>query len=126
ENTAINFDAYEDILVQTSGDNVAPPVNTFAEIDLDEELNQNIRRCKYVKPTPVQRHTIPISLSGTGFDCVCPDKIHEEAQKFAYQTDVKVVTTYGGAPINQQLFGTCCLYEVFDAWIFPLHILICF
>lgn len=64
ENTGINFDAYEDIPVETSGDNVPPPVNTFAEIDLGEALNQNIRRCKYVKPTPVQRHAIPISLSG--------------------------------------------------------------
>ena len=64
ENTGINFDAYEDIPVETSGDNVPPPVNTFAEIDLGEALNQNIRRCKYVRPTPVQRHAIPISLAG--------------------------------------------------------------
>lgn len=64
ENTGINFDAYEDIPVDTSGDNVPSPVNTFAEIDLGEALNQNIRRCKYVKPTPVQRHAIPISLGG--------------------------------------------------------------
>lgn len=64
ENTGINFDAYEDIPVETSGENVPPPVNTFAEIDLGEALNQNIRRCKYVKPTPVQRHAIPISLGG--------------------------------------------------------------
>lgn len=64
ENTGINFDAYEDIPVETSGDNVPPPVNTFAEIDLGEALNLNIRRCKYVKPTPVQRHAIPISLAG--------------------------------------------------------------
>ncbi|KAK6126828.1 hypothetical protein DH2020_039421 [Rehmannia glutinosa] len=34
ENTGINFDAYEDIPVETSGDNVPPPVNTFADIDL--------------------------------------------------------------------------------------------
>ncbi|KAH6757702.1 hypothetical protein C2S51_038693, partial [Perilla frutescens var. frutescens] len=39
-------------------------VNTFAEIDLGDALNLNIRRCKYVKPTPVQRHAIPISLAG--------------------------------------------------------------
>jgi ATP-dependent RNA helicase DDX3X len=64
ENSGINFDAYEDIPVETSGDNVPPPVNTFAEIDLGDALNQNIRRCKYVKPTPVQRHAIPISLGG--------------------------------------------------------------
>lgn len=64
ENTGINFDAYDDIPVETSGDNVPPPVNTFAEIDLGEALNQNIKRCKYVKPTPVQRYAIPISLAG--------------------------------------------------------------
>ena len=64
ENTGINFDAYEDIPVDTSGNNVPLPVNTFAEIDLGEELNLNIRRCKYVKPTPVQRHAIPIALAG--------------------------------------------------------------
>ncbi|KAI4348812.1 hypothetical protein L6164_009489 [Bauhinia variegata] len=64
ENSGINFDAYEDIPVETNGENVPPPVNTFAEIDLGEELNQNIRRCKYVKPTPVQRYAIPISIAG--------------------------------------------------------------
>ncbi|KAJ6778619.1 DEAD-BOX ATP-DEPENDENT RNA HELICASE 52B-RELATED [Salix koriyanagi] len=64
ENTGINFDAYEDISVETSGHNVPPPVNAFAEIDLGEAVNQNIRRCKYVKPTPVQRNAIPILLAG--------------------------------------------------------------
>ncbi|XP_068637703.1 DEAD-box ATP-dependent RNA helicase 37-like [Aristolochia californica] len=149
ENTGINFDAYEDIPVETSGDNVPPPVNTFAEIDLGEALNLNIRRCKYVRPTPVQRHAIPISLGGrdlmacaqtgsgkTAAFCfpiisgimkgqfaqrprgartaypfaliLSPTRelscqIHEEARKFAYQTGVKVVVAYGGAPINQQL-----------------------
>ncbi|KAG4391300.1 hypothetical protein GLYMA_05G155100v4 [Glycine max] len=150
ENTGINFDAYEDIPVETSGDNVPPPVNTFAEIDLGEALNQNIRRCKYVRPTPVQRHAIPISLAGRdlmacaqtgsgktaafcfpiisgimrgqsvqrpprGVRTVYPlalvlsptrelsMQIHEEARKFSYQTGVRVVVAYGGAPINQQL-----------------------
>lgn len=64
ESNGINFDAYEDIPVETTGENVPPPVNTFAEIDLGDALNLNIRRCKYVKPTPVQRYTIPISLAG--------------------------------------------------------------
>ncbi|KAJ6914459.1 hypothetical protein NC651_016662 [Populus alba x Populus x berolinensis] len=149
ENTGINFDAYEDIPVETSGQNVPPPVNTFAEIDLGEAVNHNIRRCKYVKPTPVQRNAIPILLDGrdlmacaqtgsgkTAAFCfpiiagimreqyvqrphggrtvyplaliLSPTRelscqIHDEAKKFAYQTGVKVVVVYGGAPINQQL-----------------------
>ncbi|XP_062013757.1 DEAD-box ATP-dependent RNA helicase 37-like [Rosa rugosa] len=149
ENSGINFDAYEDIPVETSGDNVPPPVNTFAEIDLGDALNKNIQRCKYVKPTPVQRHAIPISLGGrdlmacaqtgsgkTAAFCfpiisgimkgqppqrpprshtACPlalilsptrelsSQIHEEAKKFSYQTGVRAVVAYGGAPIHQQL-----------------------
>ncbi|KAJ0020569.1 hypothetical protein Pint_31367 [Pistacia integerrima] len=157
ENTGINFDAYEDIPVETSGDNVPPPVNTFAEVDLGEALNLNIRRCKYVKPTPVQRHTIPISLAGRdlmacaqtgsgktaafcfpiisgimkgqppqrplrGARTVYPlalilsptrelsMQIHDEAKKFSYQTGVKVVVAYGGAPINHQLVSELFLY----------------
>ncbi|KAL6639094.1 hypothetical protein ACP70R_022824 [Stipagrostis hirtigluma subsp. patula] len=149
ENTGINFDAYEDIPVETSGHDVPPPVNTFAEIDLGDAVNANIRRCKYVKPTPVQRYAIPISIAGrdlmacaqtgsgkTAAFCfpiisgilksrppqrprgsrtayplaliLSPTRelsaqIHEEAKKFAYQTGVKVVVAYGGAPITQQL-----------------------
>ncbi|KAJ4953845.1 hypothetical protein NE237_030677 [Protea cynaroides] len=60
----INFDAYEDIPVDTSGSDVPSPVKTFAEIDLVNVLNENIKRCKYVKPTPVQRHAIPIAIAG--------------------------------------------------------------
>ncbi|RWR88636.1 DEAD-box ATP-dependent RNA helicase 37-like protein isoform X1 [Cinnamomum micranthum f. kanehirae] len=60
----INFDTYEDIPVEVSGSDVPPAVNSFQEIDLGDALNQNIRRCKYVKPTPVQRYAIPISIAG--------------------------------------------------------------
>ncbi|XP_010250056.1 PREDICTED: DEAD-box ATP-dependent RNA helicase 52C-like isoform X2 [Nelumbo nucifera] len=147
----INFDAYEDIPVETSGSDVPPPVNTFAEIDLGDALSENIRRCKYVKPTPVQRHAIPIAVAGRdlmacaqtgsgktaafcfpiisgimrnwmqqpmpphGARTACPlalvlsptrelsCQIHEEAKKFSYQTGVRVVVAYGGAPVFQQL-----------------------
>lgn len=61
---AINFDAYESVPVEVSGDDVPPPVNAFAETDLDEGLKMNIERCKYVKPTPIQRHAIPIVAAG--------------------------------------------------------------
>ncbi|KAM3312777.1 hypothetical protein ACQJBY_032534 [Aegilops geniculata] len=150
QNTGINFEAYEDIPVETSGREVPPAVGTFAEIDLGAALNDNIRRCKYVRPTPVQRHAIPISLAGRdlmacaqtgsgktaafcfpiisgimrgppvqrsqrgGSRTACPlalilsptrelsMQIHEEARKFSYQTGVRVVVAYGGAPITQQ------------------------
>ncbi|XVE71436.1 hypothetical protein DITRI_Ditri10aG0149800 [Diplodiscus trichospermus] len=64
ETNETNFDAYEDIPVQASGENIPPPVETFAEINLGDGLKQNIRRCKYLKPTPIQRHAIPIAVAG--------------------------------------------------------------
>ncbi|XWS72907.1 hypothetical protein CRYUN_Cryun02cG0079700 [Craigia yunnanensis] len=64
ETNETNFDAYEDIPVQASGENIPPPVKTFKEINLGDGLKQNIRRCKYLKPTPIQRHAIPIAVAG--------------------------------------------------------------
>ncbi|WZY87639.1 DEAD-box ATP-dependent RNA helicase 11 isoform X1 [Brassica rapa] len=63
ENTSIDFDDYEDTPIETSGEDVPPPVHAFADIELGEALNLNIKRCKYVTPTPVQRHAIPILLA---------------------------------------------------------------
>uniref|UniRef100_A0A6V7QQA6 RNA helicase n=1 Tax=Ananas comosus var. bracteatus TaxID=296719 RepID=A0A6V7QQA6_ANACO len=60
----INFDAYDDIPVEASGADVPPPASSFAEIDLGEAVNRNIARCGFAKPTPVQRHAIPIALAG--------------------------------------------------------------
>jgi hypothetical protein len=64
ENTGINFDAYEDIPVETSGHDVPAHVETFEELDLGDALTSNIRRCKFTKPTPVQKYAIPIGLAG--------------------------------------------------------------
>ena len=64
ENTGINFEAYEDIPVETSGENCPPPITTFADADLGEKVMMNVVRCKYTKPTPVQKHAIPISMGG--------------------------------------------------------------
>ena len=171
-NTGINFNAYEDIPVevcaargniapfcplcepsplaaaQVSGENVPPPMDTFQDLHLGDALSINIKRCKYTRPTPVQRHAIPISLAGrdlmacaqTGSgktaafmfpiisgalrnnyvsggrsrkafpmalvlsptrELTC--QIYNEACKFAYQTGLRPVVVYGGAPVVDQL-----------------------
>ena len=48
-------------------------------------------------------------VTATAFDL----QIHDEARKFSYQTGVKVVVAYGGAPINQQVFGCSCQFFFF-------------
>ncbi|XP_069780496.1 probable ATP-dependent RNA helicase DDX4 isoform X2 [Narcine bancroftii] len=62
--TGINFDKYDEILVDVSGFNVPPAILAFDEAHLCETLNKNIQKAGYLKPTPVQKHGIPIVLSG--------------------------------------------------------------
>lgn len=148
ENTGINFDAYDDIPVDASGDNVPPAITSFEDVDLGAALMANVRRCKYTKPTPVQRYSIPIGLAsrdlmacaqtGSGktaafcFPMIAnllrdnyqpagrsrkvfpvglilsptrelSSQIYEEARKFSYQTGIRPVVVYGGAPVVNQV-----------------------
>jgi len=58
----INFDAYDKIPVQVSGNNVPPAVDSFQASELSHRITENIRLSGYSKPTPVQKHSIPIAL----------------------------------------------------------------
>ncbi|KAK9523732.1 hypothetical protein VZT92_017634 [Zoarces viviparus] len=60
----INFDKYDDILVEVSGLNAPQAVVTFDEAALCESLRKNVSKSGYVKPTPVQKHGIPIISAG--------------------------------------------------------------
>eukprot|EP00983_Pelagomonas_calceolata_P114823 1160131-Pelagomonas_calceolata.AAC.9 len=66
ENTGINFDVYDDIPVETSGRDVPKEITTFEECNppLPAALYDNIKRCGYTKPTPVQRYALPIGIAG--------------------------------------------------------------
>ncbi|XP_030602460.1 putative ATP-dependent RNA helicase DDX4 isoform X1 [Archocentrus centrarchus] len=62
--TGINFDKYDDILVDVSGTNPPPAIMTFDEAALCQTLAKNVSKSGYVKPTPVQKHGIPIISAG--------------------------------------------------------------
>nr|AUI10978.2 vasa protein [Colossoma macropomum] len=62
--TGINFDKYDDILVDVSGSNSPKAIMTFEEAGLCESLSRNVSKSGYVKPTPVQKHGIPIISAG--------------------------------------------------------------
>lgn len=64
-NSGINFDKYEDIPVSVKGKDCPAPIADFADLtELDLSLRKNIKRAGYVKPTPVQKHAIPIVIGG--------------------------------------------------------------
>lgn len=50
--------------MKSSGENVPKPVATFADAGLRTILLENIEKSAYKKPTPVQKHAIPIIMGG--------------------------------------------------------------
>ena len=58
--SGINFDKYDDIPVEATGEDVPPHISDFLDANLGEIINQNIKRSKYTVPTPVQKYSIPI------------------------------------------------------------------
>uniref|UniRef100_A0A8D8Q646 RNA helicase n=1 Tax=Cacopsylla melanoneura TaxID=428564 RepID=A0A8D8Q646_9HEMI len=63
-NTGINFNKYEDIPVEASGDDIPQHINSFDDIQMTEIITNNIALAGYSQPTPVQKYAIPIIMSG--------------------------------------------------------------
>ncbi|KAF1929731.1 DEAD-domain-containing protein [Didymella exigua CBS 183.55] len=64
QQTGINFEKYDDIPVEASGQGVPEPVTRFTNPPLDEHLLSNIELSGYKVPTPVQKYSIPIVMGG--------------------------------------------------------------
>lgn len=64
QQTGINFEKYDDIPVEASGQGVPEPVTTFTNPPLDDHLISNIELAGYKVPTPVQKYSIPIVMGG--------------------------------------------------------------
>lgn len=64
--TGIKFDDYDKIPVEVSGREAADivPIDRFRDAKLHHLLIDNVDRCRYTRPTPVQKHSIPIIQSG--------------------------------------------------------------
>lgn len=56
----INFDRYDEIPVVVTGRAAPQHVNSFEECDFYDTTKENIKKCKYQRPTPVQKYAIPI------------------------------------------------------------------
>lgn len=60
----INFDKYDYIDIRVIGENPPPHIKDFESIGLRKLLSSNIRKSGYIKPTPIQKSSIPIIMSG--------------------------------------------------------------
>ncbi|XP_051030954.1 ATP-dependent RNA helicase DDX3Y isoform X2 [Phodopus roborovskii] len=59
-NTGINFEKYDDIPVEATGNNCPPHIENFSDVEMGEIIMGNIELTRYTRPTPVQKHAIPI------------------------------------------------------------------
>ncbi|XP_059415539.1 putative ATP-dependent RNA helicase an3 isoform X1 [Carassius carassius] len=59
-NTGINFEKYDDIPVEATGQNCPPHIESFHDVDMGEIIMGNITLSRYTRPTPVQKYAIPI------------------------------------------------------------------
>ncbi|XP_035006515.1 putative ATP-dependent RNA helicase Pl10 isoform X6 [Hippoglossus stenolepis] len=62
-NTGINFEKYDDIPVEATGQNCPHHIESFQDVDMGEIIMNNIALSRYTRPTPVQKYAIPIVKS---------------------------------------------------------------
>lgn len=69
----IKFQEYSDIQVDVTGPKAkaAPALENFSDLGgvLPDFLSRNISLMRYAKPTPIQRHSIPLALAGVDLMC---------------------------------------------------------
>jgi ATP-dependent RNA helicase DDX3X len=100
--SGINFEAYEDIPVDASGHDCPSPLDDFYTLDLGDVIFRNIQLARYKKPTPVQRHAIPIVLCGRDL-MACAQTGSGKTAAFLFPTISCLL--YDGAPAPQEDYG---------------------
>jgi len=61
--TGINFEKYEDVPVEATGDACPTNIENFNEVTFTDIIKSNIGLSKYATPTPVQKYAIPIIIA---------------------------------------------------------------
>jgi len=62
--TGLNFDRYNDIPVEVTGNDVPGEMKAFSDFDFPDVIRQNIELAKYKNPTPIQRFALPVAFMG--------------------------------------------------------------
>ena len=79
----INFEKHQKIPVKVSGPNPVKELESFESANLRPLLMENIKKSKYVVPTPIQKHSIPILLVRIFFFEKCCRSVSVNTLQFA-------------------------------------------
>jgi len=60
----LNFEKYDKIEVTVSGTEVPKNITSFHDSGLNQILLNNLTKCHYTTPTPIQKYAIPIIMNG--------------------------------------------------------------
>lgn len=100
-NTGINFEKYNDIPVEMSGNNTVDPIDSFEESGLHVRLVKNIRLAKYSTPTPVQKNAIPIITAGRDL-MACAQTGSGKTAAFLVPTLDRMLAMGGPPPLSSE------------------------
>lgn len=64
QTTGINFDNYDKIPIETTGNDIPYPIEEYTPETIGDDLYRNTQLCGYIKPTPVQKYSVPIGSAG--------------------------------------------------------------
>ena len=95
QSAGINFDKYDDIPVEASA-NCPPPISEFTVESVGEQLKKNLILTRYLKPTPVQKYSIPIGITG-GDMMACAQTGSGKTAGFLFPV-ISLMTRTGGSP----------------------------
>lgn len=81
--------------VEAEGVDIPPPATSFEEMGFSAAaLTDNIRRCKYVKPTPIQSYAIPAAMIGRDL-MACAQTGSGKTAAFCFPI-INAILVYGG------------------------------
>lgn len=100
-NTGINFEKYNDIPVEMSGNNTVDAIESFEESGLHIRLVKNIRLAKYSTPTPVQKNAIPIITAGRDL-MACAQTGSGKTAAFLVPTLDRMLAMGGPPPLSSE------------------------
>merc|ERR1719154_502728 len=75
--SGINFAKYENIPVSVTGDNAPIAIAQFTAAGLRPMLMENVTKCGYKIPTPVQKNAIPIIMAGRDLMAYADGECHQ-------------------------------------------------
>lgn len=99
QTTGINFDNYDKIPVEVSGENIPDPIDTYEVETIGEDLFRNTQLCGYTRPTPVQKYSVPIGTLGRDL-MACAQTGSGKTAGFLFPIIMSMLRNGGKEPVN--------------------------